>query len=93
MLPRSLPESALNLPEFITAHWKRTLDGAIDRRRFELDKLDIAVASHDLSLAVEILTPLLLAEFFIIGHFSFFGKIPLLFIFLHYFLFLKFCRH
>ena len=53
--PRSLPESALNSPEFITAHQKRPLDAAIDRRRFELDELDIAVASHDLSLAVGIL--------------------------------------
>ena len=53
--PRSLPESALNSPEFITAHRKRPLDAAIDRRRFELDELDIAVASHDLSLAAGIL--------------------------------------
>ena len=53
--PRSLPESALNSPEFITAHRKRPLDAAIDRRRFELDELDIVVASHDLSLAAGIL--------------------------------------
>ena len=52
---RSLPESALNSPEFITAHRKRPLGAAIDRRRFELDELDIAVASHDLSLAAGIL--------------------------------------
>ena len=53
--PRSLPESALNSPEFITAHRKRPPDAAIDRRRFELDEPDIVVASHDLSLAAEIL--------------------------------------
>ena len=53
--PRSLPESVLNSPEFITAHRKRPLDAAIDRRRFELDELDVVVASHDLSLAAGIL--------------------------------------
>ena len=53
--PRSLPESALNSPELITAHRKRPLDAAIARRRFELDELDIVVASHDLSLAAGIL--------------------------------------
>jgi hypothetical protein len=53
--PWSLPESALNSSEFITAHRKRPLDAAIDRCRFELDELDIAVASHDLSLDAGIL--------------------------------------
>ncbi|KAE8786931.1 hypothetical protein D1007_39179 [Hordeum vulgare] len=55
--PRSLLESALNSPEFITARRKRPLDAAIDCHQFELDELDLAVASHDLSLAARILPP------------------------------------
>ncbi|KAE8809138.1 hypothetical protein D1007_14316 [Hordeum vulgare] len=53
--PWSLPESSLNSSEFITTHRKRALDAAIDHRRFELDELDLAVAFHDLSLAIGIL--------------------------------------
>ena len=59
--PWSLPEFALNSQKFITA-LRRPLDGAINRRRFELDELDIAVASHDLSLAAGILSARLAIE-------------------------------
>ena len=53
--PRSLPESAINLSEFITSCRKRPLDAAIDRRQFELDEFNLVVASHDLGLAAGIL--------------------------------------
>nr|AGW47711.1 hypothetical protein [Hordeum vulgare subsp. vulgare] len=55
MPPWSLPEFALNSPEFITACRKRLLDAAIDHRRFELDELGLATASNDLNLAAGII--------------------------------------